>query len=202
MFGIEWIVVWLLALASFRVVKVAAVDAWAQCHGRPAPSLEERRQRTELAQRQYQLTGTPGVGQSIADRLAMRIANPPPRSPWITEALGYIALLLADAFAYLRRRHVEKQRARAARERGERPRSGKRGAPYCWSCEYNHVAKTGDLCPDCTPVVLQQCPDCGHHVPAVELQKHKRCATCRQPDPDPEPTDGGTPNTARLIIGG
>jgi RNase P subunit RPR2 len=200
--GIEWIVVWLLALASFRVVKVAAVDAWAQIHGRPAPSLEERRQRTELAQRQCQLTGTPGVGQAIADRLAMRIANPPPRSPWITEALSYIALLLADAFAYLRRRHIEKQRDRAARERGEQPRRWKRGGPYCEACEYNPVAKAGDKCDECAPRVLQRCPSCGHHVPVAELQHHRRCATCRQPEPgQPAPSGDVAPDApVRLVL--
>lgn len=200
MFGFEWIVAWLLFLASLRVVKTVAVDAWAEVNGRPAPSLVERERRAELAQQQALTTGAPGVGQAIADRLAQRIANPPPCSPWITEALGYIALLLADAFAYLRRRHVEKERKR----RGEQPRSGRPGDPYCRACEFNHVSRKGDLCPTCTPVVLQLCPGCDRHVPAAELQRHQRCATCRRPprDPSRQSAGGDRPGPTRLVIPG
>jgi hypothetical protein len=194
------IIAWILVLASARVGKNIYIDAKAQLKDptAEAPSLVERRARQELAQRQFETTGTPGVGQAIADRLAARVANPPPRPAWITEALAYLGLLFADAFAAMRRRHVEKERQR----RGEQPRSGKRGGPYCWSCEFNHVSHKDDLCEDCTPVVLQRCPRCGHHVPVAELRKRDRCETCRRPprQPGDVPQPGDDPGPIQLVV--
>ena len=198
----EWIVVWLLVLASVRVFKSAAVDAWVQITDprREAPSLAERRVRAELAQQQAMTTGAPGVGQAFADRLACRIANPPVRPPWVTEALNYLGLLLADAFANARRRHVAKQRDRE--QRGDQSRTGKPGSPYCWRCDVNHVDREGDLCATCTPVVLRQCPGCEVLVPVAELDEHDRCETCRRPGRGhpTTPDDGEQPGPARLVI--
>jgi hypothetical protein len=199
----EWIVFWLLCLASVRVVKTAAVDAWVQITDktREPPSLEERRIRAELAQQQASTTGAPGVGQAFADQIASWIANPPPRPAWLTELLGYLALLLSDAFANARRRHVARQREREQRDRGEQPRTGKRGSPYCWRCDVNHVDKRGDLCPSCAPVVKASCPGCGSTCPSPSCETDRarsaRCGPARA-----TPPAGERPGPTRLIIRG
>lgn len=203
--GIEWsvIVVWLLILASVRTVKKAVVDGWVQITDpqREAPSLAERRTRAELAQRQALTTGAPGVGQALADRLANFIANPPPRPGWVTEFLSYLAVLLADGLANARRKHAAKQRDREARDRGEQPRTGRPGSPYCWRCEVNHVAKPGDMCTTCTPIVRTKCPGCQVYVPMDELEDGP-CSVCRvrasaAPADDTDPDAG-----IRLVIPG
>ena len=198
----EWIVFWLLCLASIRVVKTAAVDAWVQITDktREPPSLAARRVRAELAQEQAATTGAPGVGQAVADRIASRIANPPPQPAWITELLGYLALLLSDAFAGARRLHAAKQRDREQRDRGEQPRTGKPGSPYCWRCDINHVDRPNDLCPSCAPVVKAPCPGCSVFVPVAELRDGP-CAVCQARASATDTPDGGErPGPARLVI--
>lgn len=200
----EWIVFWLLCLASVRVVKTAAVDAWVQITHpeREAPSLAERRTRAELAQQQAATTGAPGVGQAFADRIASVIANPPPCPAWLTELLDYLALLLADAFATARRRHAARQREREQRERGEAPRTGRRGSPYCWRCEINHVDRPHDLCDTCAPVVKKPCPGCGVYVPVTDLTNGP-CAICRtRASATDTPAGEQRPGPARLVIDG
>jgi hypothetical protein len=201
---IEWVVViWLLGLATVHVLKVVAVDAYVQITApeRPPPSLVAREKRQELAQKQAATTGAPGVGQAIADRLANFIANPPRLPAWVTEFLSYLALLLSDQLATARRRHAAKQRDRERRDRGEQPRTGRPGEPYCWRCDVNHVRKRGDLCDTCTPVVKAPCPDCSVYVPVTELRDGP-CAICRiRASATDTPTPGDDePGPARLVL--
>ena len=207
----EWIVIWLLCLASVRVLKRAVVDGWVQITDpqRQPPSLAERERRAELAQRQFETTGAPGIGQAFADRLASRIVNPPPRPPWITAALQYLGLLLADAFANARRRHDAKQKQREERERGDQhhhdqPHHDQRAGPYCWRCEVNRVAHDDDLCTPCALRVTSPCRGCGVRVPVAE-QQDGRCTTCQAADRAAEADAAASaaasrPGPARLTI--
>lgn len=208
--GIDWILAWLLIGATAGAVKNAVVDGWVQIIDprREAPSLVNRRARAELAQqqaaarvelaqRQAAAGVPPAPGQAAADKLASWIASPPSWPSWIVDALSYIALLLADKFASARRQHVQRQKEREARERGERPHRDTTG-PFCGHCEINPVDKPDDLCDTCAPVVLAACPVCGVHVPVDELRTGS-CTTC-QVRADATAPSTGQSGPARLVL--
>lgn len=207
MFGFDWLVVGLLLLAGIRAVGDAVLDGIALIKNPrgEAPSIVRRQARTdltqkkaadrvELAERQRAAGIPPAPGQAAADRLARFIADPPPWPPWVLALASYLGLLLSDRLARARRKHVRKEKVRQARQRGERPTTGNPGEHYCDSCDVNPVTRKGALCPTCAPVVHQECPGCGVHVPAAELQDHDQCETCRRPaDSPPGPADPDVP---------
>lgn len=192
MFGFEGYVIWLLVLASLGVVRRAAVDLWAQIHGRPAPSVDEREKRLELAQRQREANGgVPSPRQAAADRIANWIVEPPPQPDWIAKMLTYFATLLGTAFANATRRLDARQQEH---EHGEARSRG----PFCWRCERNGVAHEDDLCKPCAERVLSPCGGCNQLTPVAKLH-NGRCETCRRSAPArPEPAN---PDAAiRLVL--
>jgi hypothetical protein len=182
--GVEWIIVPMLVVACIKALVSVVVDAYiAIVHpDREAPSLARRRARIEIAQQQHELTGATGVGQAVADRLATRIANPPPGPAWWTRVGSYLATLFADFFSQERRRR-------------------KPAAAHCWICDDGHDGSKSGLCPKCEVLTPTPCAGCGLHLLEADLEDGK-CEACRPvpasppPPPSPPPTPRPRPAAA------
>jgi hypothetical protein len=196
MFGIEWAVVGLLALAGIRAVGDVILDVIAQLRnpGGKAPSVARRQARADLAQQKaaarvelaelQRAAGIPPApGQAAADRLARFIADPPPWPRWVLALANYLGLLLSARLAQARRQHVANEKAR---QRGERGWHRRVRGPFCKVCDVNPVKGPGGMCVSCALVVHDECTGCHAYVPVARLAAG-RCETCRRPAGPPQP---------------